>query len=182
MVSNFEESVFQYLHDNFENRLPPAKFLQATSCLNRSTWPTDPLQRALYGESQVAHLWKHFQICTSDGADIVMEYAMFKNGVSAIPELQSFIQLLEVLPVSSADCERGFSQMNIYHTSGRNRLLVQSVSDMLMIGVNGPPLSAWNAEKYVISWLKSGRHGALDKATGLPKTCEIVPHNSKLFA
>ena len=61
-----------------------------------------------------------------------MEYAMFKNGVSAIPELQSFIQLLEVLPVSSADCERGFSQMNIYHTSGRNRLLVQSVSDMLI--------------------------------------------------
>jgi len=42
-------------------------------------------------------------------------------------------QLLEVLPVSSADCERGFSQVNLYHTGGRNRLLVQSVSDMLVI-------------------------------------------------
>jgi len=68
--------------------------------------------------------------------------------------------------------------MNLYHTSGINRLLVQSVSDMLVIGVNGPHLWAWNAEKYVISWLKSGRHGALDKATGLLKTCEIVPYSS----
>ena len=127
---------------------------------------------------------KHFQICTSDAADIVMEYAMFKksDGVSAGPKLRSFIQLLEVLPVSSADGERRFCQMNLYHTSGINRLLVQSVSDMLVIGVNGPPLSAWNAELYVISRLKSGRHGALDKATGLPETCEIVPYSSKLFA
>jgi len=38
-----------------------------------------------------------------------------------------------------------------------------------MTGISGPPLAAWNAEKYVISWLKSGKHGALDKATGLAK-------------
>ena len=48
-------------------------------------------------------------------------------------QLQKLISLLKVMPVSSADCERGFSQMNLYHTSGRNRLLVTSVDDMLMV-------------------------------------------------
>jgi len=51
-----------------------------------------------------------------------------------------------------------------------------------MIDINGPPLAAWNAEKYVISWLKSGKHGALDKATGLAKKPHVAQHSSKLFA
>ena len=53
---------------------------------------------------------------------------------------------------------------------------------MLMIGVNSPPLTAGNAEKYVITWLKSGKHGALDKATGFPKKVETASQSSKLFA
>ena len=96
-----------------------------------------------------------------------LEYAMFKksDGVTLGPKLKYLISALKVLPIASADCERGFSQMNLYHTSGRNRLLITSVGDLLMIGINGPPLTKWNAQKWnVISWLKSGKHGALDKA------------------
>ena len=58
--------------------------------------------------------------------------------------------------------------MNLYHISGRNRFLVTSADDdLLMVGINGPSLAMWNAEKYVVSWLKAGRHGALDRAAGL---------------
>jgi len=52
---------------------------------------------------------------------------------------------------------------------------------MMMIEVNGHPLAVWNAEKYVISWLKAGRHGTLDKATGIGKKEEPVSHSAKLF-
>jgi hypothetical protein len=55
------------------------------------------------------------------------------------------------------------------------------VNDLLMVGVNGPPIHAWNASKYVITWLQSGRHGALDKAAGLPKQAVEVRKSSKLF-
>ena len=71
--------------------------------------------------------------------------------------------------------------MNLFHTSGRNRLNVTLVTDFLMIAINGPPLKAWNAVKYGFSWLKSGRHGALDKATDLRKKVDTVPHSSTLF-
>ena len=44
----------------------------------------------------------------------------------------SRVELLKVFPVSSADCERGFSQMNLHNNSGRNMLHVSSVNDLLM--------------------------------------------------
>ena len=72
--------------------------------------------------------------------------------------------------------------MNLCHTSGRNRLLVTSVDDLLMVGVNGPLLAMWNAEKYVVSWLKAGSHGALDRVAGLPKKVGTARHSSKLFS
>ena len=43
-----------------------------------------------------------------------------------------------------------------------------------MVGINCPPLESWNADKYVILWLKAGHHGALDKATGLSKVATVI--------
>ena len=60
------------------------------------------------------------------------------DGTSIGLNLHYLISVLKVLPISSADCERGFSQMNLFHTSGRNRLNVTSVTDSLMIAINGP--------------------------------------------
>jgi len=71
-------------------------------------------------------------------------------------KLKSLIALLKVLPVSLGDCERRFSQLNVYQTSGRDKLT--SVNDLLMIGINGPSLELWNFEKFGIGWLKSGKH------------------------
>ena len=112
---------------------------------------------------------------------MALAYAVIKRTdcVMAGAQLQNLISYLNVLLLSSADCERGFSQMNLYHTSGRNRLLVTSVDDMLVVGINGPNLAMWTAEKYVLSWLKTGRHVVLIKATGLPKKFENARHFSK---
>ena len=89
-------------------------------------------------------------------------------------------EILTVLPISSAACERSFSQMNLQQTSVRNRMLVDSISNLLMISINGPSLNNWNARKYVISWLESGHHGALDKPTG-KVTVEPEPKESALI-
>jgi hypothetical protein len=50
--------------------------------------------------------------------------------------LGAFVQTLNVLPVSSAACERGFSQLNLQHTAVRNRLTISSISNLLMISIN----------------------------------------------
>ena len=52
-----------------------------------------------------------FGMSNSDAADVLLEYSMLKNSDGLIlgQKLQPLITLLEVLPVSSAECERGFS-------------------------------------------------------------------------
>jgi len=75
--------------------------------------------------------------------------------------------------------------MNLHHTAVRNRLAVTTLSDLLMISINGPGLRDWNVDKYVLSWLKTGRHGALDKPTGKsssPKEPKEGKKAAKLFA
>ena len=72
---------------------------------------------------------------------MVLGYARFRRSDGVMAQLQKMISLLKVLPVSSADCEISFSLMNLYHTRGRNRLLVNSVDDILVIGINGPTLA-----------------------------------------
>jgi len=89
--------------------------------------------------------------------------------------------LLSVYPIASAACERGFSQMNLQHTDTRNRLTVQTVGNALMLSINGAPLEFWAPRKYVISWLTSGRRGALDKPTGPPKKVRQLANACKLF-
>ena len=179
-ISN-KSQFFQALHDNLLQRFPCSDILASARVLNKLSWPKDPLQKALFGDSELSLLCKQFGVDSSTSAQVVFEYALFKKNEVVGPHLQKFISMLEVLPISSAECERGFSQMNLNHTSQRNRLLTSTVSDLLMVGVNGPPIHTWNASKYVVSWLQSGRHGALDKATGLPKQAVTVKQSSKLF-
>lgn len=186
-ANNFEKLKGQFLQslcDNLRQRFPSSELIEAASCLHKSTWPINPLDLALFGERKIASLCKQFGISCTDAADTVLQYAIYKksDGIQCGKNLKHRLSVLEVLPVSSADCERGFSQMNLYHTSERNRLLVSSVNDLLMIGINGPPITMWNAEKYAISWLKSGRRGALDKATGPPKKTEELTHRTNIFA
>jgi hypothetical protein len=142
------------LHDNIEQRFPVTQFMQVLSALNKAKWPSHPLQRALFGKTEIAYLCKEFNIENTKGTNCA-----------------KFL----------AACERGFCQINLHHTSLRNRLAVERVSDLLMVSINGPPLSHWNARKYVISWLKSGKRGALDKGTGLAKVIPEIRHSVQLF-
>ena len=127
--SKMRGQFLQSLIDNFEQRFPYADFFtQDAACLNPLSWPDDPLQKALFGERSVAKLCKGFGISSSEAALTVVDYAVFKQSSGAVVgnALKHLPKCLDVLPISSADCERGFSQMNLYHTSGRNRLLLNS--------------------------------------------------------
>jgi len=76
-------------------------------------------------------------------------------------------------------------QSNESSTAVRNCLAVTALSDLMMISINGPGLRDWNVDKYVLSWLKTGRHGALDKPTGKsssPKKPKEGKKAAKLFA
>ena len=58
---------------------------------------------------------KEFKIDITLADDIVLDFPLFKKTEIAGQSLMALITVLMVLPVSSADCKQGFSQMNLHH-------------------------------------------------------------------
>lgn len=179
--SSLKRQLCQALADNLDQRFPCTELLGLSQVLDHSTWPNDLMQRAVYGDTAVMTLCKKLNISSVVTAEVIYDFSRFKKGCTAGSHLKQVFDLLSIFPISSAACERGFSQMNLQQTDGRNKLAVQTVSSLLMISVNGPPIDHWNPRKYVISWLKSGHHGALDKPSGPAKQQQKVTCASKLF-
>ena len=69
-------------------------------------------------------------------------------------ELKLLLQAVNTLVISTAECERGFSQMNMLTTT-RSSLEVKSMSALLFIKCVGPPLNKFRPDVYVKSWLQS---------------------------
>jgi len=88
--------------------------------------------------------------------------------------LALLLQRVQLLPVSSAECERGFSCMNVNDTAARNRISIETLASLIFVKVNGPPPGQFNPEPYVQKWLQEGRHSSADpptgNETGKPKT------------
>ena len=74
------------------------------------------------------------------------------------------INCVKAISISTAECERGFSQLNLIMTDVRNSLSVETLSSLLYIRIVGPPFSLFKPEKYIRNWLSRGRHAAIDAA------------------
>ncbi|KAH3839035.1 hypothetical protein DPMN_038272 [Dreissena polymorpha] len=60
------------------------------------------------------------------------------------PNVCKLIRVCLILPVSSADCERGFSRYNLIKIKQRNRLYVSTVNTLMMMTVDTPDISDMN--------------------------------------
>lgn len=69
----------------------------------------------------------------------------------------TLLRILNILPTTTADCERGFSDMNLTITDLRARLTIENVSDLMFISINGPPVADFNPRPYVKIWLQDHR-------------------------
>jgi len=78
--------------------------------------------------------------------------------------LEYLINCIVTIPVSTAECERGFSQMNIVCSSMRSKLPAVNLTALMLVSMNGPPLGNWNALPYVKSWLARNRRDESEMA------------------
>ncbi|KAL1481341.1 hypothetical protein MTO96_034543 [Rhipicephalus appendiculatus] len=137
--------------------------------LNPSSWPDD--LNVLYGEDEVRRLAKRLRVHENNAVQGLREY--IENGGKNVPcLLEPVVTATKCIPVSTADCERGFSAMNNIMTPSRSSLSVERLSKLLFIKTNGPPLQRFRPDSYVNSWLLSGRHSALDVRAPLRKPNE----------
>jgi hypothetical protein len=95
-----------------------------------------------YGESKLKQLAQRFRL---DDRKILEGYRDFKDNSSIIPEnLAPLLNIDHLIPVSTAECVRGFSLMNIIVCPLRCSLHLVTVSSLMFIQLNGPPLTKFN--------------------------------------
>ncbi len=64
------------------------------------------------------------------------------------------VQLLLSLPASNGKLERVFSQMNVIKTNKRSLLCNESLDDLLLLGIDGPPLKDFCPDAAINLWWK----------------------------
>jgi len=75
---------------------------QPAGVLNQTVWPSDPLQRALFGEADIANICNDLCIESAESANILLDFAMYKKGQAAGRHLVKLLCTLHILPISSA--------------------------------------------------------------------------------
>jgi len=80
------------------------------------------------------------------------------------------LSIVLVLPVGSADVERGFSIFDHFRISRRGRLTPKHIEDITRIRVNSPDINTFDATLYTLHWLSSGHIEADDPEVGRKKT------------
>ena len=130
------------------------ELLQHLSVMDSDNWPKSlPLG---YGERSVRFLCDKFSLECTATVNAFRDY--IENGGKSVPlALVPLVNCNKLIPCSSAECERGFSLMNLIITSLRSRLLTERVSALMFISQHGPPLRRWNPEPYVRTWLRAHR-------------------------
>ena len=105
-----------------------------------------------YTEEQIRLLCRRFRLHYSTARDA---YSDFKDsGGRKMPlGLNLLMNAVNTITVSTAECERGFSVMNVIFGERRAKLLVQHVSALMFNKHHGPPLLQWQPLRYVKSWL-----------------------------
>ena len=123
-----------------------------------STWPLE--LSAEYGEQEFKLVCHKFRVPYNSQ---LMECCRdFKDTRGGIPEkaLKNLITIVSTLPVSTAECERTFSKMNIICISLRSTITISHLSSLMLISIVGPPLPNFECLPYVRSWLAKSRRDA----------------------
>lgn len=73
------------------------------------------------------------------------------------PNIKRLVQTILVLPISSAEAERGFSTLNYIRNDRRKCLSGGHLEDIMRIKLNGPEdLNKFGASKYAAQWIREG--------------------------
>jgi len=171
----FVNIVVENLKQRFDTCDDQANLLQAFSTLFDPTYypEQDSEQFHDYGTVEVEMLQKHFHALKPLEAEA--EYRSFKFFVKShlfkvatnmadicrllilkhgdtYPMLAFLAAVALTVPMSSVDCERGFSRQNLIKTRIRSALHPISLDRLLKMSIEGPPISEFDFDKAFEVW------------------------------
>ena len=71
----------------------------------------------------------------------VLVFKQTKTDGAITDEHEELCRIIKTFPISTVECERGFSALNDVCTKKRNRVCMTTFNAILFLNVSGPPLS-----------------------------------------
>jgi len=140
--------------------------------LDSSYWPHDD-NRITFGEHSVVMLSKRLKL---ECRPTVEEFRKLKDGKQPESHIKKLIAAAATYPGTSAECERGFSTMNNIAWDKRNSLHVETVSNLMFLALNGPPLEKFDPQPHVRSWLERGHRKSTAWVSGQQSNNTVDRH------
>ncbi|XP_011227085.2 PR domain-containing protein 11 isoform X2 [Ailuropoda melanoleuca] len=193
-------------------------FVKACQVFDLAAWPRSSEELLSYGKEDMVQIFDHLEAIPTFSRDVcregldprgslLMEWRELKadyytkNGFKDLlghickykqrfPLLNKIIQVLKVLPTSTACCEKGRNALQRVRKNHRSRLTLEQLSDLLTIAVNGPPIANFDAKRALDSWFeeKSGNSYALSaevlsrmSALEQKPVLQTVDHGSEFY-
>ena len=168
--------------DHLRSRFPSNDLFEAFSIFYPHAIPVDcPDQLGVYGEDKLQLILNHYhdtplevdnqkakqewemlrptllqQECTTL-ADVV-SFLYDSSCDDIFPVVRALSTRALLLPVSTADCERGFSCMKRLATPLRNRLKTETLDKLIRISAEGAEVEAFDFDKALAKWTALGPH------------------------
>ena len=142
-----------------ERMMSTRNFLTKFAFFSPNYWPQDI--DFDYSVKEVRLLCNRFGLVKSSTLSAYQEYVDIQ-GRRVPDDLYLLLRCCCCIPVLSAECERGFGQMNLISTFARNRFLSDRISNLMFVKLHSPPIDVWNPVKYAKSWLRA-HHSADDQ-------------------
>jgi hypothetical protein len=165
---------YQGLVDSMSSRLMSAddKKLRDLTSITQSEIYESHQFAPDHGEIELRELCTRFNLSFAMMKDAFREFKETKGAV-VTPDFQKLLFAIDTIPVSTAACERGFSAMNNICSPLRSLLTVSHISSCMFIHIVGPPLTVWNPQPYVRSWLAKDRRDATS-LHGMARTVKVA--------
>lgn len=183
-INDFRENFIQNIIDQLNSYFPEGR-LTAFDILLPKKWPIDKASLTTYGQAEIQSLaqkFMHWMPTTTQAIDIGIQWKNLLQKIADKPgfcesklaepnifwkkyladttvhwgtELKELIRIALVLPIGSADAERGFSQLKILRNS-RPLLESDTLDHLLRVRINGPSdLEKFPALTYAKKWVDS---------------------------
>ncbi|XP_041377598.1 zinc finger protein 862-like [Gigantopelta aegis] len=159
--------------EQLEQRFPDSDFLEHFKVFDRSFWPEDCGSTIEYhGQKDIEALASHLPFTNKE--DAVEEWKVFKpvavlatnerspyslmlklldsSLARGYPNLHKIASVGLIIPVSTADCERGFSTLNRVKTDLRGSLLEKNLNNILAVTMEGKEAKDFDFHKACETW------------------------------
>ena len=155
-VSLFQQDVRAFAEaviTSFEERFPDDQLMESASVIDPSLIPSSDVDLVTYGNDELTYLavfledvvhqetleeeWMRFKFIKFPSTSLHLAaqslwdfYFQYRN---TFTELWKLVQIILVLPLNTAACERGCSLMNIVKTDRRNRLSDELLDHLMVV-------------------------------------------------